>query len=142
MSISPEIKAASQQHGESRDCAVIAIAESCMVTYEEAHAALRTFKRKNNDGAYDHQILYAVKYLGFHAEPRRYAMHILFRHFPKNKNLTVGMIEKNPELFQGHWIASVRGHVLAIVDGVVKDWTSGRRHYVTSMIEVRYVTPF
>ncbi len=49
---------------QTNDCAVVVVALLAGVPYNEAVESLRFFGRKDNDGAYDHQILHSLKSLG------------------------------------------------------------------------------
>jgi hypothetical protein len=43
---------------------------------------------------------------------------------------------RDPNLAKGRYICMVRGHVAAVVDGQVIDWSDGRRHQVKEVYEV------
>jgi hypothetical protein len=49
---------------QTNDCAVVAVALLAGTAYNEALETLRFFGRKDNDGAFDHQILHSLKSKG------------------------------------------------------------------------------
>jgi len=138
--ISKSLIDAKRAMNEARDCSVIAIAEALKVDYEVAHAALKARGRKDRQGAYTYQILRAAEDLGFKTMHKGFGSMIaptLKKAGRKpRKNMTVNMVKEFGLYQTGSYLAFVRGHVLAIVDGQVKDWTDGKRHQIREIYEV------
>lgn len=134
----------SADHGEMRDCSVIAVAAACGVTYQAAHAALKAAGRKDNRGATVLAIEAAVESLGFFLKPilpidiiAQYegchgrVLKSITTHHPHRKN-AVGRWWKNGRSY----ILITESHAAAVVDGVVHDWTSDRAFKVRIVFEV------
>lgn len=109
---------------EKNDCAVKAIAITHNVEYSQVHKMLRAEGRVNRKGTYRHQQEAVSKLLGatfIDTIPRKVGggqitVNNIGRYFPT-----------------GNHMVFTRGHVLALVDGVVQDWTAGRRHRVLNI---------
>lgn len=138
---------ASKAIGEKRDCAVIAISIFCDVSYNEAHEALARAGRKPGHGTYRFMQAQAVRELtgkNFVAhdveekfwvkEKTEFERNIRSKYPEKynTKNLTVKQIEKFPEAWAHikNALIFVRGHVLCLRDGVVHDWSKGKRMHI------------
>jgi len=117
----------SNRLGESGDCTVKAVAVACQVCYEEAHEYLRSLGRKWGRG--HHWAANGIGYterldkLGIEGEEIEV------------KSKTVKTLAR--ELTEGHYMVKVKGHVLAIVDGKVEDWTAGRQHRVLKVMKIK-----
>jgi len=114
--------------GETNDCSVIAASIAGRVPYNVAHAALKAQGRKARGGAYLGWTKNALKGMGCRVERveagkqpngSRWTATSIGRKFPK-----------------GYYLVSYRGHIAAMVNGVVEDWTEGRRHVVESVWQV------
>lgn len=115
---------------ETNDCSVIAVAAVCNKSYMAAHKALSDQGRKHRKGATLRQILDTVDNFGF------FAQRVDSRYFLDQcgtgsrgrvrKNVTTKHPKRFPKVWKdGHtYLMSVRGHVLAIVNGEVVDWTA------------------
>ena len=103
---------------ENNDCGVKAVAIACDVAYIVAKKALEKQGRIARKGASLGSILDAFKALGFKAER------------VELKAKTVTGLESDPTVKAGHYVALVRGHILAIKNGSVEDWTEGRKHRI------------
>jgi len=55
----------SKDMNERKDCAVIAVSIACQVTYQVAHAALKTAGRRNRCGTKNTKVRKAIEALGF-----------------------------------------------------------------------------
>lgn len=128
-------------HGEKNDCSVKAVALVCGVSYETAHAAMAAQGRKQGRGASTTSIELAVIALGKQVElvnPK----HVIAQYPGVHKNLK-NVTTHHPARFPSVWknggtyLAYIRGHVLAIVDGVVHDWTAGKSKQIYRIREVR-----
>ena len=110
---------------EHNDCTVKAIAIACDVAYRVAHRALANAGRPRRDGCYPRQQQAAIEALGFEIE---------YIHFSAK---TVKTLASDPVVAKGHYMAWVRGHVFAVKNGKVEDWTEGRKHRIQSVGVVR-----
>ena len=98
----------SSESGERRDCSVRAFSVAACVSYSAAQEIFRRCGRKPNKGT------------PFYVTDR-----VVKREFPNAvfygaSNLTLPKFAK--EHSEGHYIVHVRGHALALVDGVIHDW--------------------
>jgi len=118
----------SDAKGESNDCAVIALSLTCRLPYHTVHAALAQQGRKNNDGTRFEQTQAAVTALGFRlTELIDPVQPSGSRYTPK----TVGRL-----LQEGSYLCRVKGHIFAVIDGRVLDWTDGKRHRINRIYKV------
>jgi hypothetical protein len=132
----------SQRVGERNDCVPIALALTCNVPYRQVLSVCREHGREDGRG----MLLYTrsggdilpdlVKALGCRIE-RPVEMRVTYNRYgytnfrPRFTVATVG--KRYPK---GVYLVRIRRHILAMVDGQVLDWTSGRRHLVTDVLEV------
>jgi len=114
----------SQQANEYNDCTVKAIAITCDVPYKVAHKALANEGRRNRCGSYRHQQVNAIKALGYDLEPVEVTAK------------TMTKIKSDAAVSAGYFLAYVRGHVAAVVNGKVEDWTDGRRHRIQKVYKI------
>lgn len=119
---------ASAAHGENNDCTVKALTAATGLTYDECHAALKTAGRKNRRGCHMHREgVAAATALGFH----------MTRLGPHQYNAkTMITAERDRNLKKGRFVLRVRGHVAALIDGKVIDWSQGRRHRINAVYAV------
>jgi len=117
----------SSRLGENNDCTVKAVAIACQVPYEEAHEYLRSIGRKWGRGhrwqINGHGYAERLDKLGIEGEEIEV------------KSKTVKTLAR--ELTKGNYMVKVKGHVLAIVDGKVEDWTAGRQHRVLKVMKIK-----
>ena len=117
-------KLVSQQHahGEHNDCTVKALTAATGLTYADCHAALAAQGRKKGHGCNWYSVgPKAAKALGFDLK-------LIPDHQYSAK--TMATVERDRFFRRGSYVAQVRGHVAAVVDGQVIDWTAGRRHRI------------
>lgn len=125
---------------EKNDCSVKAVALVCGVSYDVAHAEMAKQGRKNGRGAQTTAIELACIALGKRIEPIN-PKHKIAAYPGVHKNLQ-NVTTHHPARFPDVWkdgktyLAYIRGHVLAIVDGQVHDWTLGRAKRVYRIREV------
>jgi len=116
--------------GEHNDCAVVAVAAACGVTYDAAHAMLAKVGRKNRHGTYPRHTHAAVFQFGF-TLTRVSAFDFISR-YPKAHQVLRSVTTHHPDRFKSVWqdgetyIIHTRSHVLAVRNGVNVDWTRGR----------------
>jgi len=95
--------------------------------YSVVHAAFAKHGRKARKGCNFQSTGAAVaRELGYHMTrlgPHQYSAK------------TMISAAKDRALRSGHYVAKVRGHVAAIVDGKIIDWTQGRRHRIIAIFE-------
>lgn len=116
---------ASRAHGERNDCTVMSLTAATGCTYDECHAALAKAGRRRRRGCNFPVIgKAAAKSLGFLMEELDY------RDYSAKTMITA---ERDPKLRTGKYVLRVRGHVAAMVDGKVVDWTQGRRHRINNI---------
>jgi len=108
---------------EKNDCAVIALSIVMRTTYKEAHTICAMAGRRVRGKTYTRQTFNAIQEAGFALEPVK-------RLKQKNGSLytpkTIG-----DKLKKGYYLCFCRGHVFAVVNGDVEDWTEGRQHRIT-----------
>lgn len=124
-----EIELESMEADEWNDCTVKAFAMACNVTYSEAHSALKAAGRERRMGTRHGDELKAIKALGFkligvdlneikssYPKPHRTALRNVTTHHPRR-------FPESFKQFKGkRALIFSRGHVSAMVDGVVEDW--------------------
>jgi len=55
-----------------------------------------------------------------------------------NDSITLGQWFNNPVALKGHWILSLRGHVLAVVNGIICDsFTAGKKCRIIAAYKMR-----
>lgn len=107
--------------GERSDCAVVATANVCGISYEEAHAALKRFGRQDRKGTnFEGTTKPAIESLGFKVE--RVRVTEMMAHLPgrlaNRRYLTSNLIEKFPNVTKdGNYLFRTKGHILAGVKG-------------------------
>jgi hypothetical protein len=117
--------------GETKDCAVRALAVAACVAYETAHAACAANGRANRRGTHPATIEAAARQLV--ASARRDDS--MARHGAYAKYHTVGSFAKaNPK---GHFVVWSQSHAIAICDGIIHDWESrGTRAALRGVIQL------
>ena len=114
----------SQQANERNDCTVKAISIACDVPYKVAHKALANEGRKPRCGSYRHQQARAIKALGFDLEPIKVTAKTMVK------------LKSDTAVDTGYFLAYVSGHVAAVVNGKIEDWTDGRRHRIQTVCKI------
>lgn len=129
----------SDKFNEKNDCVVKMISVVCGIEYADAHALAKKFGRKNNDGMRFHDYSAAIKSLGFKLESIDES-HFISRYpsWYQPKNLTTYQQKMFPKVWKDGqmYIARVPGHVLAIDNGQVIDWTHERKFRITRIYRV------
>jgi hypothetical protein len=116
---------ASAAHNENHDCTVKALTAATGRTYDECHKALSKAGRRNRHGCNWPVIgKRAAQSLGFLMEELDY------RDYSAKTMITA---ERDRKLAKGNFVVRVRGHVAALVDGKVVDWSAGRRHRINNI---------
>lgn len=120
-----------QDLNETNDCFVRALAISAKISYNEAHGiAEELFGRKTGEGTTGVQSTVMSETGKEYFERRRIALepvnHTYVRRDKKVHNLNVrGFYNR---FGKGTYLVLVPNHALAIVDGVIQDWTAATKH--------------
>lgn len=135
------VDAASQQDtAEKNDCAVKAVAVVCNVAYDEAWTALNKLGRKTGKGTPREMTRKAIEDFGFKIE--LVDLESVKATYPKPhsglKNITTHHHERFPEAWGterklNNTLLFSKGHVSAFKDGVLHDWSVGRKLHVWQM---------
>ncbi len=112
--------------GERGSCCVHTLANVFDLTYENANGIAAQFGRKQNAGMYRNEWLPMLKAVA--KKKRRTIVKLDKAEWPGK---TVKTFSKNAG--HGRYIVGTSGHLLAVVNGEAKDWTSGRQHRVTGV---------
>lgn len=113
---------------EHNDCSVIAVAIAFRMTYKEAHTIMAAFGRRNRHRFHTRNILPIAENFGFTVEP---VNNLIQKSGAQYTPKTIGN-----RLKKGYYLTFIRGHVFAVVNGEVHDWTNGRRHRITEAYKV------
>ena len=117
-----------KQLKETNDCAVIALAIVMRTTYKATHAICADVGRKVGGRTHTRETFAAITAAGFAVEKiTKDRQKTGSRYTPK----TIG-----DKLKRGYYLCFCRGHVFAVVNGDVEDWTNGRQHHITDMYKV------
>lgn len=126
---------AARAKNERNDCAVKAVAVVCGVTYDEAHAMLKSKGRKDRQGT-DYSVIKAAV-IAFGKKPINWGgsgIQDFIQLYPgRAKNLKT-ITTHHPVRYKKVWEEEIntpvliftRGHVAAYRDGKLHDWSVGR----------------
>jgi len=119
---------------EDNDCSVVAIAIACGVNYTKVHQMFADVGRSHRGPAGTHSIIEILTRL------EQTNLEIFSQERLKNMKTKIGrgltsnnIVEALPK---GRFIIETKGHVAALVDGEIKDWTIKRRFRVTGIIKI------
>lgn len=135
-------KKASTSAGEANDCAVIAIAAACKVSYKRAHKVLADLGRKDGAGAPMLIILQAAKTLGFNLTPVDIHERFINNYPDHHKGGFNSATMHHPARFPEQWedgkvyLAFTKKHVSCINNGKVDDWACGTKRSIQELYEV------
>lgn len=143
---SPEfvkLQTSATERNEHRDCTVKAVALVCGVSYEIAHAALAAQGRQNRHGCYRPQQQRAIEALGFKVRKwsfqeyydmlRSYPTEYVYTHITTHH---MRRWRKNWEGCHPNMLLFTRGHVAALKNGEVIDWSINKSLRVQEIWEV------
>ena len=131
---------ASDKWGEMNACSVVAVAIATGVNYETAHGKCALRGRSYRKGLCESRMLRAMKDLDFVTEPveGNHKMSPTLWRKKFGSSMTIGAMQRAGIIpKRGVYIVFTRSHVLCVRAGQIHDWTSGRRHRVTSVYHVR-----
>lgn len=129
-----------QDLNETNDCFVRALAISSNITYNEAHGiAEELFNREVGEGTENVEAVLASKEGRNYFNHRHLALepvnHTYVRRDKKVHNLNIrGFYNRYSK---GTYLLLVNKHALAIVDGVIQDWESAKKH-IGRTVEAAY----
>jgi hypothetical protein len=132
---------ASSAKGETNDCTVKALAAATGESYDDAWAALNRHGRPFRKGpkamlkTINGRRAIVCPALEKAANELGFDFRVMEKHEYRAKTMVTA--ERDPALRNGGFICMVRGHVAAVVDGEVIDWTEGRRHQVKEVYELK-----
>jgi len=117
-----------KQLNETNDCAVIALAIVMRTTYKATHAICAAVGRTIRGSTYTRHTFAAMEAAGFSVERvKNERQKSGSKYTPK----TVGEKCK-----RGYYMCFCNGHVFAVVNGIVEDWSNGRQHHINSIYKV------
>ncbi len=126
------LSSAANALGEHNDCTVRALTAATGLEYAAVHAAMAQAGRKYRKGCVFSVVgRQAARALGFKVET-------LSRSEYSAK--TTRTIAKDRKLRTGSYVVRVRGHVAALVDGQVIDWSPDNLRRVTAVFRVTKAT--
>jgi hypothetical protein len=112
--------------GDRSFCSVIALATACQIPHKKAYAVMNKYGRCDRDGAYTSQTIAAIGHLGFDWKE-------VTDDYPKAKT-PISAVKELPK--DKTFMVRVSGHIFTIRNGVVEDWSEGRKHRVTHIFEI------
>lgn len=117
----------SKYYKDSNHCTVVGLAVACKVSYGKAFNTFKKLGRITGRGTHKGTQIMAFRDLGYELEKvdcQAKTVTTLTKHLPS----------------VGQYIAYVRGHMLSVDDGIVKDWSDGRRHRILAVYQVVKIT--
>lgn len=118
------ISKSSNKFNERNDCTVKAVSIVCGKTYNDSHTACAKLGRTHGKGMKSGVVLQVIESLKYTCTPitltRKYTVRTITQICNKDKK----------------YVAFVNGHILAITDKNVDDWTAGRKHVIESLYEI------
>ena len=115
-----------RMRGETKDCTVRALACAKGISYDEAHAHMKAHGRVDGKGVWASTLCDAYEAAGFKLTGiygTTQKARFMRRSFPNVKWHRGASLKKMlPHLSKGRYIVGMRGHVFAVVDGVVMDY--------------------
>ena len=126
-----EMHAKASEIGERNDCAVKAVAFAAGIPYERAWELLNKHGRKTGGGTLPSITEAVMKELGCElTEVKAYDFISRYpgHHSKALKNVTTHHPARFPDVWKDGqiYLMSVRGHILAVVNGEVMDWSRRR----------------
>ena len=121
------LKAVAKEHyGERAMCTVIAVAITADVSFGKAQAAMARAGRKKGCGAPMSVMFKALHELGYAG---KVAPHT-------GKTMRTILADADPSK---RYIVEVAGHVAAITEGAIQDWSKGRMKRIINLFEIGMV---
>ena len=130
-----QMKKAAEKYGEDNDCSVIATTiafnkvHGCeKMSYSEMRAWFERAGRKHRQGVYNHQLHQVLEELACEIQYTKAP------HQPNGSRYTAATIGR--AFPKGTFIVGMTGHVAAMHNGLVLDWTRGTRRRVLDIWEL------
>lgn len=120
-----DLRAAGDRMGETRDCAVIALAVVTGLQYEDIHARLKKHGRRARCGTGYPVQKKVLTELG-------YALHDISGYYDGASVRSIAPMLPD----RGTFLIRTHKHVVGVKDGVVHDWSEQRKLYVQSIYKV------
>lgn len=114
-----DVKAIAAGMGEHNDCAVRAVSLVTGVHYVDVHGIMQGLGRKHRGGTKSSVTYGALGRLGFGYERVKYV-----------SARTIRGLSSELDHLHGKYLVWTSGHILAVVNGVIHDWTDGRLHRI------------
>jgi hypothetical protein len=124
------IKKERSRYNETNDCSVVAVSIVLGIGYGDAHKLLENMGRKHMEGAFQDQILAAVRSFGASCERVLNAI----EPWSKECKTPISLQRNIPD---GDYLVFTRRHVFAVTSKRVRDWTEGRRHRILAIFRVK-----
>ena len=118
----------SNSKNEKNDCGVTAIAIATGIGYDKAHKLFCLLGRKPRRGVSFNMLESAIQFIVGSLPEFKV---ILKPNGSQYTGVTIGKA-----LPKGKYILLFRGHAAALVDGVIEDWTDGRRKRILGYFKV------
>ena len=123
-------KIGNRYYGDTNFCSVLAIAVVADISYGKAFHAYKRAGRRKRQGTYIQMQNKIVKEFNLKMTPDFDKMAIY-------QGKTLNNVLNACKNWSGRYLVYVRGHVLAIRDGICEDWTAeGSRRKVTTIYKV------
>lgn len=121
------------QDRDANDCVPFAIHKTCDSSYAKAHALCAGLGRIAGKGCNAHAILDGQKdFNGWNFRELPLARVMFFTYGPRMMTLHK-FVKANPV---GRFLVRTKGHLIAVVDGVVIDFRLGQRRKINFVFEV------
>lgn len=134
-----ELEKVSRGLGDQNQCGVIAVSVVAGIPYDQALELLTKWGRVKGKGTPNWIIHKVLEELGFKVED--YPASEIVKLYPGRHSEKRWVTTHHPSRFHSVWPKGVfllypRAHVLAVVDGVVHDWSSQNSLQVKSIFKV------
>jgi hypothetical protein len=113
---------------ERNDCSVLAIAIAARMKYKDAHELCASAGRRTG---HRFHAMRAVNKLAAEG----YCVESVGNLVQKNGSAYTPKTIGN-KLKRGYYMCWIRGHVFAVVNGEVEDWTNNRKHRITKAVKI------
>lgn len=124
-----DIQAVSNSIGEKNDCGVVAVALVTGCGYNEAHRQLKLEGRRRHGCSKRWMYDAVLKRIGYERED--------VTDYWKRRAKTI--ISFGRVVDRHSYMVHISGHVLAVTNGQVHDWTKGRRHRIQKVYKIKQI---
>lgn len=115
---------------EANDCSVVAVHKTTRVSYKVVHKVFSKMGRVNQTGSTGFMITQVIQALGYRSKP-------IYHECFMNRDRRQYTAKTVAEAFTGGvYMVYFKGHVVAMVDGVIHDWIAESNHKVVQIREV------